>query len=172
MQAAITDGLAAPGGTLSSHFLNSTAPMASAIQLAEPMRKLRQFGPLDPVGLRRTSRSQSVTPASTRKAKKGLKATWKLKTTALTAIPMRAPTITVKAFTAWPLRPLSAAPAEFIRHSEILNCSRWKAEPLVAPEDPTTHHRSPCFEYADRVLVVEGPNLVGFLDPFEGWSHS
>src|SRR4030088_1147807 len=99
-QAPITDGLAAPGGTLSSQFLKSTAPIASATQLAAPRKKLRQFGPLDPLGLRRTSRSQSVTPASTRKPKNGLSAVWKLRTTALTAIPIRAPTITVKVFTA------------------------------------------------------------------------
>src|SRR5207302_1512336 len=139
-----------------SHFLNSTAPMASAIQLAEPTRKLRQFGPLDPVGLERTSRSQSVTPASTRKAKNGLNAAWKLKTTALTAIPMRAPTITVKAFTAWPLRPLSAAPKDSSRHPELLTDSRWKARGLVAPRGSDNASQAPCFEYADRVVVVEG----------------
>jgi len=91
----MTDGLAAPGGTLSSQLLNSTAPTASPTQHAAPRKKLRQFGPLDPVGLRRTSRSQSATPARTRKAKNGLSAAWKLRTTALTAIPRRAPTITV-----------------------------------------------------------------------------
>src|SRR5439155_9263916 len=99
-QAPMTDGLAAPGGTLASQFLNSKAPIASAIQLAEPRKKLRQFGPVDPVGLRRTSRSQSATPASTRKTKNGLNAALKLSTPRLTAIPIRAPTRTVKAFTA------------------------------------------------------------------------
>src|SRR5207245_11637474 len=94
-QAPMTDGLAAPGGTLASQFLNSKAPIDSAIQLDEPRKKLRQFGPVDPVGLRRTSRSQSATTASTRKTKNGINADLKLSKTRLTTISIRDPTTTV-----------------------------------------------------------------------------
>src|SRR6202011_4455028 len=101
------------------------------------MKKVRQFGPEVPGGLRRTSFSQNPTPTRTRKPKYGLNPSWKLRTTALTAIPMRAPMTRGKAFTAAPLRP-----------------------PSSVPEDSTTHHKSPCFEYADRAVVVEGPEKV------------